>query len=750
MSTGVFDLTGTKRYYCGHSIDEEDFEISNSIRLRDLLIYPIDPTSNRQPYLQDYVQPSLEDIHQGGMHFSYNTCHFLANILGNLLDNAAYKQLNDYFYYQNGVLQEELNKIAPPISIDNNILLVSDDCDGETQEKILRACHIPRNKVFLLWRSVATFLGVEDFLITHGAQDGNKVAIVDERAGHVYVSILTIMEDDGFLVPCRKSFLNHDNYTVWNFDLHVPIPDDAETEFWKYTHNCYGRWVVPTQNGWRERDFPVPAIPGYIIPLEIANNIDFCIVIGDVNVSNIPNERLFHATGKDIATGAGRFAVRQANGLPTYFDQCEPLIFIVQDTQNETIVPVELIPGNEFCRGGDEIKGDINTNFYLEKANSSVYFLLNVGPVGSQTPLKELTHEFSAETAENQPLRLHPSMIPGQGIARVEVEAHPLLRENVLLDFLKMQLSIKTIASLQEKIPRSFPIDIPEVDADTSLWDRVNISIYLHTGIVNDSGMFAKTRWPNLGCPGIERFKRINVFGTNPQNCVPDVEENILQQLYQKIAQDYNMHHDTDDYIRLAAWTYQKDNPVFREMIADTMNHMRDKAFHYMACRPLIQEYTLCANMLSHQQQGEFFNFFNRRADDAFQRAQGNHISGVDHWLRALSGILMYNRDTLEDISTEICIDCAQNLSCILSYYRQELKAGQYVKVVITCLLFLLKRRRYDRGFLRDGDDKQNIIDECNNIRDLLFYQNIHPLCEALINFIEGHGTLEGIPAGNN
>lgn len=756
MNTGVFDLTGTKRYYLGQSLGKSDFKVSTSIRLSDLLIYPTEEESNRQPYLQDYASPSLEDLHRGGMAFNYDSCHYLADMLKQL-DDDGYKQLNDYFYYQNGLLVDAIGKQHPPVIIDTNILLVSDDCDGEKQEKILRACHFPRNKTFLLWRSVAAFLGAKDFLTANGAQDGDNVAVVDEREGHVFVSMLKIKKEKTFLVPCRKSFSHNNNYPVWNYNLKVSVPDNEETKFWKHTYNCPGRWVVPSKNGWKEQDFPVPTVPEYVIPQTVAKTVNFCIAIGNIKVTCQNDIPKYQANREDIATGAGRFAVRQANGLPTYYDQCEPLIFIIQDSTNETIVPIELIKGNELCKGGAKIIGEINKDFYLEQENHSISFLLNVGNVNSQTPLKELIHDFGFESNKIQPLILHPSMIPGQGIAQVEVEAHPLLAENVLLDFLKMHPSNKTIASLEEDIPRSFPIDIPDVEASIGLWDKQSVSTYLDTGIVIDSGMFAKTIWPYSKCKGIERFRRINVFGTNPDNRVPNVGELILQRLFNKIAKDYQNSHfngkKKNDFIRMAAWTYQKDNPLFASMISDTMERMR-LAVHSTR-HPFPQEFTLCANMLSHQQQGEFIDCFIKRCIEVIRAVSKKtnsfpEITGVDSWIRAVFGLLMYNSDALKDVSTETCNKCAVLLYIILTCYHRNEKSVQYVKRVISSLLFLLKRRKYDKSFLKDGENKQMIIDECNLIREDLFYQDIHTLCKSLIDFMNGKGTLEGIPAGND
>lgn len=762
MNTCIYDLTGKVQFSRYIDRGDSDTQMAGSEPLRDLLIVP-NAQTNKQPYLQDRNQPTIEDFHQGGMRFNYDRSYFLSDILSDSMDPAKMQHLRSYFQYQNSLLESKFD------NADSYIILVPDDYDSEKQEKILRNCGLRPSQTLLLWRSVAACLGAEDDLKALGAKDNDRVAVIDPQTdGRIMVSILTLTNDSGFLVPCRKAFTNdRQNYHIFRAASTNRLNADPGTlDFWKHTYNQAGKFIVPVGSHWVERTFSEPVV-SCSIPSRILQGVKFRIVTGSAEIDfsgyDHDSARIIREGNRDFcAVGAGRFTVCRQNGLPTYFDECLPLIFIVQDIAEETITPVELIPGNERCKGGTEIIGVTIDKYYLEKANSQVNFLLNVGEVHANTHLKELVQEFGYESQSNQKLILHPSMIPGQGIAKVEVEAVPLLQENVLLDFLNMELAYdngipKTIAYLQKTLKRSYPIDIPDVEADGALWDRNGVRSFLNGGYGWDSGIFAKSRWPNKNAEGIERFQRINVFGTNPWRKLPFDDESFFDDLFRKIANGYKntrAPYQPEDYIRLAAWTYQAGNPIFQPMVNQVLNKVRAKAQNVNVSISK-QEFTLCANLLTHTQQIDFIQSFLSRCQNAIRwaRQQFREIRGVDDWMRAFSEILMYNKDILKDIETSMCYLCTRYLTKILDSYIKNGKDAKYVKIIIKALLFLLKRRKYDRTFLRDiGSDEYKDIQECcERIQEnFVIYGDIHGLTVSLMDFMAGKGTLEGIPAGND
>ena len=131
-------------------------------------------------------------------------------------------------------------------------------------------------------------------------------------------------------------------------------------------------------------------------------------------------------------------------------------------------------------------------------------------------------------------------------------------------------------------------------------------------------------------------------------------------------------------------------------------------------------------------------------------------ISNVDNWIRALLWILIYSNELLKEVSTSDCNKCMYNLYVIWkNYIQHKTKSTQerYVRYVICCMLFLLRRRKYDHDFLREDTtpifakimELKHFIDQQ---ADSLFYSNAKiDLAYAFFEYLENKGRLD-IPMG--
>lgn len=775
MKSNLFDLTGKECFCCANSKGTDDIQKITPIPLHTLLIYPRIPNTNKSPYLQDPTAPVIEDFYTKDGYFDFSNSFFLSEMLSSEIDNSKRAHLRKYFNYQLGIL--------PEFDRSNfNIILVPDNYDAEKQEKLLRSCSLPRNNTLLLWRSVAICLGAEDELLAAGVKEGDKIAIIDAQSSRTLnISILTMRYDGEKLVPARGSFNRKEKYPVVEAECSdaACLSDDGweivdgGREFWEHTWQRDGEFFVPDGDSWAKMTFEkYPGRYSNILPDSLRNEIDFYIVAGDTEIDFLKyldyTTVIHENAGNNFALrGAGRFSVRNANGLPTYFDECESLYFIVQDLLEEKIIPKELIKGHEFCRGGQEITGVVNRDFVLGRDNDSVSFLMHVGDITNSTHLRELIQKFGRTALDDQPLVLYPSMIPGQGIANVTVEASPLLHDKVELDFLKMSLAYdgrnpKTINYLQENLPRSYPVDFPEAEASENLWDtycRRDVRLFMESNIPLDSGCFAHTTWPNAGYGrGIDVLKRINVFGTKLGVEYPIRDEEYLHKMFGKIAIQFKNKRDSD-YIRLAAWTYRCGIKELQCVVDYVLDKVQKKAAG-QSVSVQTQEFTVCANMLAIKEQTVFFHCFNKYVDPIVKQARDNKhqtaISNVDNWIRALLWILIYSNELLKEVSTSDCNKCMYNLYVIWkNYIQHKTKSTQerYVRYVICCMLFLLRRRKYDHDFLREDTtpifakimELKHFIDQQ---ADSLFYSNAKiDLAYAFFEYLENKGRLD-IPMG--
>ena len=161
--------------------------------------------------------------------------------------------------------------------------------------------------------------------------------------------------------------------------------------------------------------------------------------------------------------------------------------------------------------------------------------------------------------------------------------------------------------------------------------------------------------------------------------------------------------------------------------------------------KPVQQEFTVCANMLSRKQQEEFLCYFNQHAHAALKKSRKgkDEVKGVDWWIRAQLGILIYSNDVLRDIDSAVCEETMGLLLQIWKNYNTHGKTQAYISKVICCMLFLLRRRKYDHDFLRQ--DTSRLFADIMSLRENLLYS--FPLALAFFEYMENNGSID-IPMG--
>ena len=109
-------------------------------------------------------------------------------------------------------------------------------------------------------------------------------------------------------------------------------------------------------------------------------------------------------------------------------------------------------------------------------------------------------------------------------------------------------------------------------------------------------------------------------------------------------------------------------------------------------------------------------------------------------------GILIYSNNVLENISSDDCERCMRVLMEIwISYVKYRKVKHQrdmrYVNNIVCCMLFLLRRRKYDHEFLRE--DSTILYEEIMSLcKHRLFASE---LSKAFFQFVENKGSLEGL-----
>lgn len=774
MLINVFDFTTNselRQYDIDMSASEENINKHSILHsLARSLICPKN-NDNRTSYIQNCESPEIGDIINGDGVTYENT--FLISEIFDVLEtnnNDASSNLRKYFEYQYADIFSG-NK-----QDDNfNVVLIPDVFRPIIQEHILSSGVFRRENTTLLWRSVASVIGID--FEKKGAAEGDNILVVDTYFGKCYGTILTLKEHKCRLVPQRKAYIKKNKKTNYPYidysQKPITVPDNVFDFFLRtFWGSKKEKFYAPTDGFWNEYDTPKIENLANITPQNL-DGIKYCVTLGNIRSdipSSFPKEDIvFDYDCSSAFKGAAKFYYKREKKLPTYLDQCEALKLIVQD-KDENIVTKTLIPKNDECEGGEVVEGIVNKDCYLEPQNKSAKFYLILGDEDSD--LKELEQNIGKESLNKQNLTLASSMIPGQGIAVVQVDASPLIKDRIKLDFLKMKDSDETIETLQEKLKRSFPVDMPKVKADSTLWNKSIplVEKYLNDGINFGNrnkikSMFRKPRYSNTKATGIERFRRKNVFGNEPMHELPDVDKEILSRLRQKLHKDYFNYYNTEfqsNIVNIIAWMYINDkDESFKDVVEDVLKQVEQAA--NSNGRIGKQYLTFCANTLTNNEL--VVRYFNATCLKLKKSLVEHSVKSTD-WIRCLGEMLMFNNDMLSIFSDckpltikpeYTCADCMWYLIKTFELWTKTDRDVASFRYILKAMLFLLKYRKYDKSFIRKDNettsDLYNTIlasTDVEKIKNLSCFYKINDLVCKFRDFIEGNGTLEGIPTDND
>jgi hypothetical protein len=687
---------------------------------RDLLIYG--RHENAKPYLQKYKKPSIEDL--DGNHY-----YFLRDIL----KTRDQDKLHDYF--------EQLHKL---VGGERWFILVPDDWKPEWQEAVIKSVPLPRNRVFLLWRSIAAVIGCIGKLMK--PREGDAIAVIDiQQGGIVGMSMLSLaLEESGQrLVPQRKSYVRHrECYSQVKLE-----------PFGKIAHeDSFLRGLAPV---YYLSNYDLNKIAAF------AKKAKHVILVDSFNLApkNLPAG--WTTTHMEmLERGTRSFIALRDKHKIAYYDELEALSLIVQ-TNEERIEPRELVKANEKSPGGQEVSPPpFSQAAILKRHSAHVDLVLCMGEATPDAPLKIKKHEFNRSLEEDHTIDLVSHVTPGQGMAVVTVMSS-FLREPIELDFLRNMTDkgksgrTLTMSTLEDEMERSFPPDSPDVISDSRLWAviRSEVEDYVAGASSPNGNWFARAQklyapgsdLPMGACP-LERLRRRNVFGNDPLHRYPrtPLYSFDFKDLFRKMADDYDREELRDEVIRLIAWTYASDVSVFTRIRQKTVRRLLDYSKGSSTEAPLFQEMTLCANLCTAPEEWSgCMNAIWHRISDY------NH--NVSHDFYLLYNLLQFHPTILRDARTQkssLSIDesCWMLVQHIPYWYQKHQTGKVTIGYILKSLLYFLRCRRFDgKVFLTKERDTEHyeIISDCLKTP---VHNSQEELRNLVVKYLDGKGTIDGLP----
>lgn len=673
------------------------------------LVYP-KGHPNAYPYIKNPHHPSRDEINEEVS-------------LHNILLQKDDKRLKDYLRSYYGLVGGR-----------EWIVLTPDNWDAAWIDKVRSAkpTALLSSKVFMLWRSVAAVLGL---------QDGQK-----RVAGH------TIMVEDGYMFP----FVNH----------------------------CLIKYVCGAAGKGKERILPQRA--SKILHGKDCQDEERRFWLeqkhGDEKLDRellrVGDEHLHVGFGgaeenrHDIlVNGAMCYVEARDRGKVCYFDELDPLWLVVQNRAEEVEFK-PLIEHDECHPGGEEYIGKRINGGRLQMSSRKVSLNLLWGRKSDTAKLKQIEKEFDEELKHGCDIDFEAKVTPGQGLATIMFLAE-FIEEPRLIELQNMKESGLTKAKIEREMKRHFPPVMPYVEASEAIWNGMpskhwrtvaeSVEAYLSSGDIPPPDTFAQAQpyWglvdpTKTGCRkfGVSRFfdeftmspvdklKRENVFGNSPAHRTPKNVDVDWDSLFKQLAQDYK---NNENVLRLIAWSYQYDAQCFEFM----REAFYDRYVKWSGDLETM-EITFCANNFPPNDirvEGILGEVLFRISEGRYKQEE----------LRLAYNLMQFHPEAMSGQSSAVCEKAMRRLAYDYNHYPFW-KNGVWVKgsstkaagYYLMCMLFILHRRRFDATFLQRTEmwTPSGFLGKClpTHTERLQTHERTRV---AFIQYVCGHGTIDGIPLGD-
>ena len=653
------------------------------LHLSDVLLMPDDHRPNAKPRLVDFNAPYVDFRPEDEPQHRQRGKYLL-----DILRERDQKGLTDYF-----------EQLYGAIGGSDWTVLVADDWEPEWLESIKQAASaaIGSSNVFLLWRTIAYALGTENH------SPDVSVPRLNGPCDKVWLSY----DKDGR--PCHHAYRFHKE----EFDVPF-LPKRPERTLFEWL------WEPGKQDN--------------AVAIQLQHGVD-----------------KFKSIPKDLNKTS-----------PAYWDELMGL-YMVYQTPDERIELRTLMEYNEHFAGGATYIGTAKQEFHLKGASGMRLYLLEWHHPDRDKNLSLFACKLK-EIAGNEQIWMLAKATPGQGVVKLELN-HPSLPHPETIALAGLKKTNETAAKLEDEMERSFPPISPKVIANGNLlsWsEKEDIHAFADGQIDSlNGGLFSRAHYlyplgtlpPNMS--KLEYLRRENVFGAEEDHQYPDLD---LYTLFSRLKIDFNaLFRRLNDCakceiqqgiysqaLRLIAWTYQSDNPLFTDLRSVCVRLVTRGR---RSDRELI---TFCANLCN--KPSEWSALFSS-CMEFFE----NGWSGCAERQRLLYNLLMFNEDFISslylhlpqkkkdietlvrvlcDTSTDLAIGDIQRNSCLRS------------------LLYLLRIRLFD--------GKRFAMPEIDNLN----YGRIAAICqegkrwpgdgaltkiyrEVLRHYLNGNGRIDEIPQQN-
>ncbi len=465
-----------------------------------------------------------------------------------------------------------------------------------------------------------------------------------------------------------------------------------------------------------------------------------------------------------LGCGAAIHAERRRASLPSYLDvlpKLELLIVRSGEPAFEDILRIEA----PYVLGGQE-RAFEPANLGLRVRREERSLTLSVWREGHES-VREVRVDFPRQITRDTPVSLKVKMTPGQGNPRIEVRpdiAQVFGGRRVYLDWARANDTGRTKEEELTTVPRTNPPLEPRLASLTSwkgggLWEIASAKVEIEQFLI-DLPRLRGTRFETSIKNVIELLQKKDgeyTQGRIPEHATVVSSDGCIHSAAQEtelfdrfvITLDALLgsakYSDHRDKIVRALGYCSADTPALHSVLSSVLCHRSQIEGHHLValgnCLREPSEIALLARAM-------------------LANLQGDKPRAPNDWMRALCRVLQYRDKATDEIASDTCETISE---CCLRYLRQQItegKANYKYRHASICIVYLLRRRRRDDGYL-DPDSplaerikstfRQAIARfKSGHLEAVRGFVNLPHVTQMMIEYIDrkGKGRLIGFSVG--
>lgn len=432
------------------------------------------------------------------------------------------------------------------------------------------------------------------------------------------------------------------------------------------------------------------------------------LISDSLNPASLQVENSHKQSGGLLAEGALEFQRRHLCGEPTYLDTL-PLIEMIAVRQGEPIWQPLVDMTDPYVMGGRVNRYEPEGLQFVLRADE-LQLTLSVAQEGFDH-VREVSPEISAERKKDVPVRLTIEIAAGQGNPKVEVVSNDpsaFSGQRVFLDWDRAEDTGKTREQVIDEVPRTNPPHEPRKPSYACWAGRDGAKPVRLRMLRAVESLVAKRHGRARGLLAILREalrdvdprgrnqyppERATAFGSDGQLAEFATQTDVVGQ-FVEIAESL-LASTRDDELRselLRCLGYMSsDSPVLMKILRGQFRQLVDGSCDYDT-RSILTAYGNCL-----RDPGDIANFA-KVMNHVFSNGT---LTGPSYWMRALCEMVRYRPDATEAIDSRIGEQLAWHCYRVAEAQVKADRSAKYLyRYGTLCIAFLLRRRRYDDGYM--------------------------------------------------